>query len=285
VESPRGSIYAVAPVVALALGPDLSFGLSYHRLRGSSQYHFRLQSSFSDRVVYYALQDEESYAGAFVQFGMQARLTSWLAAGATLTSPWRYQITEKEEKIATLLFEVFALDTVATPANDLQKFELEVPLFYEAGFALQPNTRLTLAFDFAARPWSRAKLKTNGVTAPSNLLNSPSLRFGLEYLSTTKWAQFPLRLGYYTDPSPYRDRFFQGQYFGKQIEGSVITLGFSVLKKSWALHCAYETGAQEYSWWLDEGDFYNERRSSTKSRFNEITLEVSYRFASRQQSH
>ena len=66
-------------------------------------------------------------------------------------------------------------DTLVTPADSLQKNELDVPLFYELGIAVKPTPRLTLAFDFAARPWSKAELSSNGAAAATNLLDDPDV--------------------------------------------------------------------------------------------------------------
>ncbi len=279
VENPRGHLHAFVPSLAVAILPQLSAGLSYHFLRGSSEYQFRVQSPFADEFVFFAFEDEESYEGSFAVLGLQAQPTSWLALGATVTPGWQYQITEKNEMTASpsaISGSTIVLDTVITAAAELQKFELDIPLVYELGLALRPNARLLLAFDFAARPWSKVECQTNGSPEELVLLDSHSIRLGLEYLTQTKWAQFPLRLGYYTNPSPYRDQFFQGQYYGEQITGGILTLGFGVVRKGWAFQFAYETGEREYSWWLDEGDYYNERLSSTKERFNEITFSLSY---------
>lgn len=274
VENPAGHLHAFVPSLAFTLWPRVSLGLSYNYLRGSSQYEFKIQSPFADETVFFAFEDEESYEGAFAVVGLQARPADWLALGATMIPPWTYTITEKSETILTprnVSGASVAFDTLTTPAADLGKYELEIPFSYEVGVALRPTAKLLLAFDFAARPWSEIN-----APVPLDLSDCHSFRVGLEYLSQTKWAQFPLRLGYYTKPSPYRDQYFQGQYYGKQIEGGVFTLGLGVLRRGWSFHFAYETGEREYSWWLDEGDYYNERISSTAERFNEITFSVSY---------
>jgi hypothetical protein len=283
VEDPAGRVHAFVSSIAFALWPQLSLGLSYHYLHGSSEYQFKIQSPFAGETVFYAFQDEESYEGSFAVFGVQAELKSWLALGATLTAPWQYAITEKKEMLLaprSVSGSVVELDTVITPAEALQKFELEMPLSYEVGVALRPSARLLLAVDFVSRPWSKIEAYTNGAPDNLDLSDGNAIRLGLEYLSQTKWAQFPLRLGYYTDPSPYRDQFFQDQYHGEQVKGGVFTLGFGVLRKDWAFQFAFETGEREYSWWLDEGDYYNERISTTKDRFNEFTFSVGYRLGS-----
>lgn len=280
-ETPNGSLYSFVPSVAVALSSKLALGLSYHLLNGKSDYRFEVKSPFVDEAVFYSFKDEESYEGGFAVAGMQFKPRDWLSFGATVTPGWKYTVTEKRESffIATgASGAVVRGDTLVTPPDSLQKNELDAPLFYEFGIAVKPSSRVTLAFDFVARPWSKAELSRNGSSAQANLLDANSLRFGLEYIALTKWAQVPLRFGYYTNPGPYKDRYFQGQYLGKQVEGGVITYGFGVVKKNWTLNFAFERGTREYEWWLSDGDYYNERVSSTKDQFNEISFSASYRF-------
>lgn len=281
VETPSGNLYALMPSLALALTPKLSLGVSYHLLQGKSDYRFEVKSPFVDEFVFYGFKDEESYDGNFLVAGLQFKPKEWLALGATVTPGWKYTLQEKRESLFVINNVIGTSaqgDTLVTPPDSLQKNELDVPLLYELGIAVKPSPRLTLAFDFAARPWSKAELSRNGAAAATNLLDANSLRFGLEYLARTKWAEVPLRFGYYTNPSPYKDRFFQNQYLGKQVEGGVVTYGFGLVKKTWVFNFAFERGTREYEWWLSDGDYYNERVSSTKDQFSEITFAVSYKF-------
>jgi len=281
VETPNGSLYAFVPSVALALTSKLALGLSFHLLNGKSDYSFEIKSPFVDEFVFYSFKDEESYDGSFVVAGLQFKPKDWLALGATVTPGWKYTVQEKRESLF-IVTEVVGADlkgeTRSTPPDSLQKIQLEVPLFYELGLAVKPSSRVTLAFDFAARPWSKAEISRNGAPVQTSLLDGNSLRFGLEYIAMTKWAEVPLRFGYYTNPSPYKDRFFKNQFLGGQVEGGVFTYGFGVVKKSWLLNFAFERGTREYEWWLSDGDYYNERASSTKDQFNEISFSASYRF-------
>ena len=283
VESPSGALHSLVPSLAVALNSRLALGVSYHLLRGQSDYRFEVKSPFVDEFVFYGFKDKEEYDGGFLVGGLQFKPKDWLAFGVTVTPGWKYTLEEKRESLFLVSGVVTSGtnvdgDTLITPPDSLHKHELDVPLFYELGIALKPSSRLTLAFDFAARPWGGAELRNNGVATTSNLLDANSLRFGLEYLARTKWADVPLRLGYYTNPSPYKDRFFQNQFWGKQIESGVLTYGFGLVKKTWVFNFAFERGTREYEWWLSEGDYYNERISSTKDEFNEITFAMSYRF-------
>lgn len=281
VETPNGNLYALVPSVALAVTPKLAFGASYHLVRGKSDYRFEVKSPYIDEVVFYGFKDEESYEGSFVVAGLQFKPKEWLALGATVTPGWKYTLQEKRESlfiISNLIGTNVEGDTLITPPDSLQKIQLDTPLFYEVGLAVKPTARLTLAFDYAARPWSQGEITGNSAVTPIGLLDASSLRFGLEYIALTKWAQVPLRFGYYTNPSPYKDRYFQKQFFGKQVDGGVFTYGFGIVKKSWVLNFAFERGTREYEWWLSDGDYYNDRLSSTKEQFNEITFAVYYRF-------
>ncbi|MEK7728212.1 MAG: hypothetical protein AAB354_07330, partial [candidate division KSB1 bacterium] len=211
VETPHGNLYALVPSVALTLTSKLALGLSYHLLHGKSDYRFEVKSPYIDEFVFYGFKDEEAYDGKFLVAGLQFKPKEWLALGVTVTPSWKYTIAEKRESlfvITNLIGTSVEGDTLITPPDSLQKSQLETPLFYELGLAVKPMARLTLAFDFAARPWSKAAVSANGVAAQAHLLDAHSMRFGLEYLARTKWAEVPLRFGYYTNPSPYKDRFF-----------------------------------------------------------------------------
>ncbi len=281
IETPKGSLYALAPSVALALTSKLAVGLSYHLLQGNSDYTFQVKSPYVDEFVFYNFKDKESYEGSYATAGLQFKPNGWLALGATVTPGWKYTVEEKRESlfvVSSVVGTNLEGETHITSPDSLQKFQLDLPLVYELGISVKPSARLTLAFDFAARPWSNTEISSNATDAQVSLLDANSLRFGLEYLARTKWAEVPLRFGYYTNPTPYKDRYFQQQFFGKQVEGGVFTYGFGVVKKTWMFNFAFERGTHEYEWWLSEGDYYNDRISSTKDQFNEITFSASYRF-------
>lgn len=281
VEIPSGSLYAFTPSLAVDLLPQLSLGASFHVLDGFSKYKLELKSTFLDETVFYAFGDEESYSGSFATVGMQARPTAWLALGATLTPGWQFEIAEQREFV---YFNIGGLntgepgETFDTPANQLNEFKLDIPLFYTVGIALKPKPRWTLAFDYEAKPWAEAQVSIDGVKQDAGLLDGNAIHLGLEYLAATRWAEFPLRLGFYTDPSPYKDRYFQGRYLGEQMQADVTTFGIGLRKASWSVDVAFERGRREMEWWLDSGDFYNDRPSTTKQRFNEITFAIAYGF-------
>lgn len=281
VETPSGSLYAFTPSLAVDLLPQLSLGASFHVLDGFSKYKLELKSTFLDQSVFYAFGDEESYAGSFVTVGLQARPTAWLALGATLTPAWQFEIAEQREVVYfnTGGFNTGAPgETYTTPANQLNEFKLEIPLFYTLGIALKPKPRWTLAFDYETKPWAAAQVSIDGVKQDAGLLDGNAIHLGLEYLAATRWAEFPLRLGFYTDPSPYKDRYFQGRYLGEQIQAEVMTFGIGLRKASWSVDAAFEHGKRQMEWWLDSGDFYNDRPSTTEQRFNEITFAITYGF-------
>jgi len=63
VESPRGSLYAIVPAMAFEVIPEVSFGASYHIVRGYSKYKIEIKSAFLDEFVFFAFNDRESYEG------------------------------------------------------------------------------------------------------------------------------------------------------------------------------------------------------------------------------
>ena len=280
VENPQGTIYALAPSLAFEPFPWLSVGASFQSIHGSTEYQFEGRSTFIEDIVYYWLRDEESYEASRALLGALIKPASWLSLAATVTPAWSYKI--KEERESQFFVENFVGttafgDTIVTPDEELSRFEIVVPMFYAFGLALQPHAKLRLAFDFEARPWSQADIKADGVLQSTRLSDSNSYRLGLEYMSSTKWAEFPLRLGYYLDPSPYKDRYFRGTSYGEQVKGGVFTFGMGFVKKSVEMHLAIERGTKETEWWLDSGAYYNDRISSTKDTFNEITITAYYR--------
>ncbi len=281
IESPTGSLYAFVPGVAWEIMPQLAIGASYHLVKGASKYKLELKSPFLDKFVFYSFQDEESYSGSFAMLGVQVRPSSWLALGATVTPSWQFEITEKQESELVATNTTGTTTTVVpvqTPPEDLDQFKLEIPLFYSIGLALKPMSRLTLAVDYENRAWSEAKQSANGNPVATGLLNSEVVRAGVEYLASARWAEFPLRFGYYSEPQPYKDRYFQAQYYGEQIKLKALTFGAGIRRAAWTFDAAVELGASDMAWWLDAGDYYNERISSTEERFNEITFSFGYQF-------
>jgi hypothetical protein len=285
IESPRGSLYAIVPAMAFELIPAVSLGVSFHIWRGNSQYQLELKSPFLDEFVFFAFKDRESYEGSFANVGVWARPTNWLALGATLTPAWQFTVVEEQEsrfsatEVSTGSSGTTGEgETIETPAAELDELKLDIPFFYSVGLAVNPMSKLTLACDFEARRWSKAKQTSGGATTAAGLLNGNAIHLGLEYRATTRWAEFPMRFGYYTDPSPYKDRYFQGQYLGEQIKAEAFTFGLGLRKQPWTFDMAVELGKKEMDFWLDSGDFYNDRLSSTKERFNEVSISFGYHF-------
>ena len=281
-ETPGNRIYSLLPTAAVEILPSLSVGAGVNFLSGSNDYRFELKSPFLEEIALFSYSKNEEVSGTFVDLGLRFQPVAWLALGAKVTPGWTYKIEEKREFVvitnSTDNFFTTAGDTIESSADMLSTYRLELPTFFTVGVALRPTSDWTLAFDYEARPWSNTKVRDANGAVTHDLSNADAMHVGLEYVAAAAWAEFPLRLGYYTNPSPYKDRYFEGQYYGQQIEGGIFTVGIGVMRKQWAFDFSIESGKRTIDWWVDSGDFYNDRIARTEKNFTELSFSASYGF-------
>ncbi len=279
-EEMNGGAKSFSSSFAFDILPSLSVGASYNTIFNKSDFELKIGSSYADKTIYFRFTDQEEYSGSFLDFGAQWRVASWLSLAAKVTPEWTFSIAEKKEAVyeANLLTGKEWVEE--TPADSLATFTIKMPMAYRAGIAVKPTQNMTIALDVQAQAWSETNVTTTavqGLLVPTQLSDVLSWRFGFEnVLPAGRWA-VPVRLGYFIEPSPYRDRLYRQKYEGNQIENQGWSIGMGVTRSKFTFDFAFERGSQEVGWWMSSTDYYNGRMFRTKDTFNRVHLGLSYR--------
>lgn len=274
-----GGTDAVSTSIAFELIEQLSLGFTYNYLFGNDDFDFRIKSPYADNITYLYFSDKEEVSGNFVNIGILANPLKWISLGANITPSWTYTIKENKEKIVSLSYDSdvgYSELVFETPEDELEKFEFKQPLKFDVGVAIKPIQSLTLAMSYEMDDWEGVEIIRNDEKVDNNMTNVASWRYGLEYLATSGVTIVPLRLGYYTHDLPFKDMYFEGTYYGQQIERTYWTLGIGMYKEKVKIDFAYQNGIQEFSKWMRSQDYYNDRLFKTKDTFNQVLLKVTY---------
>lgn len=275
----KGGSYTISPSLAIEIFPKFAIGANYNFILGESTYDLKLKSPYADDILYYGFADEEQYAGSFVDISLFTAPVKWVSVGIIFTPSWKYTIDEKSESYLESDYSTetgWSYKTIETPADELDEFKIEIPAGFGIGAAVKPFSSLTLSFDYRRLNYSETKVIVNGSHSQYDLSDVKSYYAGIEHRVNFGSWQVPLRAGYYSNPLPNRDRWFNGKYLGNQIDYQAYTLGLGIYKGSIELDFAYEHGSQEMSWWKSIGDYFNFRNFTTTHNTNRVYFSLSY---------
>ncbi len=204
-ETNTGGVDAISPAIGVQLNDMISVGATFNILTGSTDYETSILdwNGFEDSYSY-----SEEYSGLAIDIGILARPSSNFSIGANLSLP----------STMTIKFE------------DAET-ELAVPFFFSLGAAFKPTDAMTLAFDYRSRAWSNLEVDGEAVDGVEDV---NSIHVGLEYLIQSGSSVLPLRLGFYTAPTPETD------WNDDQISFNVITAGTGIVMGNIILDAAFE---------------------------------------------
>ena len=268
----QGGISAFSPTVALQITSNMYTGVTLHILSGSAEYTYEFIEAYTDEGVF-KFQDEESYSGNSLDLGILIKGTDQFSFGLKITPSWQLSY---EFESSSFFFPIVD-SVVSAPPESLADGKLKVPVFYGIGVAVRPLNGFTLGIDYQVNPWSKAERKTQGSWQKADFEDQHLFRIGMEYMLTHGLWTVPLRVGYYSHPSPYKDGIsaFGQSNKSDQIKGDVFTFGAGLKRGAFVFDAAYEHGLfKETHWW----DYYNNRELHTKRRMNRIVLAVRYLF-------
>ena len=278
-EETNGGAKSLSSSLAFDILPSLSIGASYNSIFNKSNFELKIGSPYADQTIYFKFNDQEEYSGSYLDFGAQWRVAHWLSLAAKVTPQWTFSIAEKKEAFYEVNLQTGKEWIVQTPVDSLAEFDISIPLAYRAGIAIKPTQAMTIAMDIEAQAWSDAKVTTTavqGLTVPTQLADVLGWRFGVEnVLQAGRWS-VPVRLGYFIEPSPYRDRLYRQEYEGDQIESQGWSIGMGVKRSKLTFDFAFERGSQEVGWWMSSTDYYNGRMFKTKDTHNKVYVGMSY---------
>ncbi|MBN2001389.1 hypothetical protein JW935_27845 [candidate division KSB1 bacterium] len=276
-----GGIQTVKPAIAVDVFSFLSVGVTYNTLFGKSEYELKIVSPYADRTVYFRFADQEEYSGSFADIGIQLDPLPWLSAGLTFRPRWKIEITEKSESFNELMSLENQRLIWETPQDSLDVFEYSIPMRMGAGLAIRPWNHTTFAVDISSMSWSDVELSTENRSRnpmQTKMFDVLDWHAGLEHIADSGDWIIPLRLGYFSTQTPYKDKLFNWDYLGDQIGENGWSVGFGIERKALKLNFAFVRKGQKSGWWMQASDYYNHRMFSITKEYNEIFLGVVYRF-------
>jgi long-subunit fatty acid transport protein len=235
-----GGIDGITPALGIQFSDMFSVGASVNILTGSTDYksEFRV-TGFEPSIEEYS----EEYSGVAVEIGALVKASPQFQIGANLGLPNTITFTQK--------------------MRDSEDFEydLKVPFFFSIGAAFRASDQVTLAADYRSRPWSSGEVEVEGESGTIEewlqfLYNDPELKVynansfhvGLEYLAESGNSVIPLRLGFFTQPSPGEDEKRD------QISFTGLTAGLGLIMGQVILDGSFEYLFGTYAGDTDEND-------------------------------
>lgn len=273
-----GSVYAVAPALALQFGEDLSLGFSLAILFGSSddtEYRgdrgllkLTTQPNSTSSWNNFQLVDASltvsstgtsSYSGwipsvgvAFRQQAFAVGVNAQIPATVTRSWAWTTQTTTDSSQA-----------TAPVSGED----QLDLPFSFAAGVALFPSKQWTVSLDYAVNNYGAMEYVDAAGAASNPWVDGASFRVGVEFRAA-EWIM--LRAGWREDPQVQAPA--GSGLPSEPSRGSVYAGGIGLAFDGFALDLGYEYGSLETEdAWLSNVN-YNTRVS------HRIVAELAYRF-------
>lgn len=274
-----GGVQTISPALAIDVLPSLSVGVTYNHVFGTSDFDLQLRSPYADNFLFFQFKDSEEYSGSYLDLGLSWRVTDWLTLGGIMTPGWNFTVKEGRESLRTLQPKSVELDTIDTPKEQLATFGFDIPPAYGFGIAIKTGANTTITADVRTQAWSTIKVSSSlPEYNPSlgDLFDVTSWSVGFEHVFLTANWSVPIRLGYFNQPTPYKDKLFKQFYEGDQIHVDGWSVGLGVRKKAVAVDFAYTASSTQFEWWMTASDYYNNRIYKTKRINNIVTLSFTY---------
>ncbi|TFH02526.1 MAG: hypothetical protein E4H13_01800 [Calditrichales bacterium] len=207
-----GAATAISPALAVQINEMLSVGAVVNILMGS----WESENIDSDGTT--TSSNSSDFSGTSIDIGVLVKPNSQLSLGANLNLP--YTLTE---------------DAKNDESGMTAMYDLNVPLFFAIGAMYRASDNLSLAFDYRSRPWSNAEYFMDEVQIENyELENSNSIHVGMEYLAEAGSSVLPLRLGFYTLPTPSTDEN------DDQIKYTALTAGAGIVMSNLIIDGSFE---------------------------------------------
>jgi len=206
-----GGIDAITPAVGIQFNEMISAGVAANIIMGSTDYN---QTSKFNGQVQDEYSQSEDYSGLGFDIGVLVKPSPQFQLGANLQLPTNVTFKTKMEGF------------------DEYEYILKVPFFFSIGAAFRASDNVTLAADYRSRPWSNAKQESDGEEYDLEVENANSFHVGLEYLAQAGDNVMPLRIGFYTVPTPGTDYNDDQIVFNAATAGLGLILGNIILDGS-----------------------------------------------------
>ncbi len=222
-----GGVDAISPALGIQLNEMISVGAAANILIGSTDYLSETSGFIGDDKD----ESSEKYSGVGFDIGLLVKPSPTVQIGANLNLPYSVTINSKMEDF------------------DDVEYKLNVPFAFSIGLALRASDNLTIAADYRSRPWSNAEweYEVDGEVFTEKLEdaeNANSIHVGLEYLAEAGNNVLPLRVGFYTLPTPGIDENDDQISFNAVTAGLGIIMGNIILDGSFEYVFGSYVGAQ-----------------------------------------
>jgi len=207
-----GGVDAITPAIGVQINEMISVGAAFNIFVGSTDYMY--EANFGGLTS----EDEysEEYSGTAIDLGVLVKPSPQFSIGANLSLPHTVKITEKMEG-----FDDF-------------EYDLEPPFSFSIGAAFRASDQVTIAADYRSRPWSNLKIDGEEFDSDNQPEDANSIHVGLEYLAQAGNSVLPIRVGFFTLPTPDVD------YKGDQISYNGLTAGIGVIMGNIILDGSFE---------------------------------------------
>lgn len=280
IKEATGGVRTLSAALAYPIIPQISVGLTYHYLFGANAYNLKIKSPYVDNRTYFQFEDEEESSGNFFKLGVLLKPVKWFSVGLTATPSWSYSVTEKSESYEVTNYDLdLGWQTVAlvTAKDSLSVIKVEEPFSYQVGLTLRPISKLCLSGAYEFHNWQDSKLTRDGKPVTHSMMDVKSQRYGIEYRAGKDNFLVPLRIGYLIQDFPQRDQFFEGKYYGDQIQRHYLNLGIGLAWQHFEFDFAFRFGKSKVGWWLRPADYYNHRMFETEENYYQIFLNTTYK--------
>jgi long-subunit fatty acid transport protein len=208
-----GGLDAITPALGVQFNEMISAGAAVNIYTGSTEYMSESKDPFDEPITN---EYNEEYSGVGIDIGVLVKPSPTVQIGANFNLPQTITIKEMNG------FEF--------------EYELKVPFFFSVGAAIRASDNLTIAADYRGRNWSSAEIEVEGADEAFEFTdqNANSVHVGLEYLAEAGKNVMPLRLGFYTIPTPGVDEN------DDQVTFSAVTAGLGVIMGTIILDGSFE---------------------------------------------
>ncbi len=241
-ETQSGGLFSWSLGGAIDVSPTLSLGAAVNLWDGDYQYDWEaslsdIRNLREDDISTLHESVSEDFDGLNVKLGGLLRLSRFVKAGMTITSPVTYDIAGEAVERYSWVF-----DDGSMPPDEIRGYyvEDEISTPWEFGFGLAASIPTVLiAADLRYVDWSQMKSKYAPRDDYENYEEALSLSLGGEYVLPAQGVK--LRAGFASEPLAFRaakiieDRryFTLGAGF---LVGQVMTLDLAWVKGSWKTH-------------------------------------------------
>ena len=197
-----GSVYVFTAAVSVNISQALSLGGAFNFFSGDEEIIFSNLTTTSDKEILFKNRQHYSrtsfHGGIYYQYDPQ-----WIFA-LNLQLP---HVLDRQQNVETNgEFEV----------NDTQIF---YPLFMNIAVGYVFNNNLKASVEYFYRPWQKVDVKDETLRYAFSNFSLNAFHLGSEYVFNPDSSSFSVRLGYYYNPTVYKNNT------GEQISHHVITTG------------------------------------------------------------